>query len=341
MSSEPGLQPTQTGPPWSVDVLADLHAGVYPPHVVADLRQRVAGDRTAMEVLAALDSTVDQLSLLPPVRMPERFALRLDAAIAAESRLRSTARRPAGPAQQSRPPWTPAPASYTPQVHPPTERPGTAQAAAPIAATAEPPMSAPGGGPPGPPPGQRVFPHFSAQPPVDNVVPLAAARSRRNRWVGGLAAAAAVAAIGTVTLTSLNNSSPSYVAVPAPSTMTTLSPPSDGVGQPPPGGAKGAPAAPNALELNPGKFQVAYSKINGRQPTGSLADPMRFAACMAANKVAGNDVLGVTEVSYQGRRASAIAVATTDPARARILVVGPSCGLDGASAYLAAESVTR
>lgn len=330
MSSEPGLQPTQTGPPWSVDVLADLHAGAYPPHVEADLRQRVAGDRAAMEILAALDSTVDQLSLLPPVRMPERFALRLDAAIAAESRARSTAHRPPGLPQQLRPPWTPALAPPTQQVYPPIQRQGDAQVGPPRSAE---------GGPPGPPPGRQSAPPFSAQP-VDNVIPLAAARSRRNRRIGGLVAAAAVAAIGTVTVTSLNNSSPSYVAVPAPSAMTASSQPSGGVGQPS-GGANGAPDAPNALELDPGKFQVAYSKIKGRHATGNLADPMRFAACMAANNIAGNDLLGVTEVIYKNQPAAAIAVSTADPAHARIVVVGPSCGLHGASAYLAAETVTR
>ncbi len=74
-----------------MDVLADLHAGRYPQAVAGPLRQRIAGDPGATSVLAALDATVDDLSLLPTPRMPERFALRLDAAIAAEYRAATSA----------------------------------------------------------------------------------------------------------------------------------------------------------------------------------------------------------------------------------------------------------
>lgn len=72
------------GPPWDVDVVADVHAGVYPADQTADLRRRIAADPQGAAILAALDSTVDDLSLLPALTMPEKYVLRLDAAIARE-----------------------------------------------------------------------------------------------------------------------------------------------------------------------------------------------------------------------------------------------------------------
>lgn len=83
------------GPPWSVDVLADLHAGRYRAEIAGPLRRRIADDPWASSVLTALDATVDELSLLPDPRMPERLALRLDAAIAAEYRATTAAPAPA------------------------------------------------------------------------------------------------------------------------------------------------------------------------------------------------------------------------------------------------------
>lgn len=76
------------GPPWPVDVLADLHAGVLEPQVAQQLWPRVRQDPDAVAVLEALDATRAELSGLaaaPPIPMPARFAARLDAAIAAEA----------------------------------------------------------------------------------------------------------------------------------------------------------------------------------------------------------------------------------------------------------------
>lgn len=73
-----------SGPPWHVDDVADVHAGVYPPEQTAELRERIAADPQGAAILAALDSTVDALSLQPQLTMPGMYVLRLEAAITAE-----------------------------------------------------------------------------------------------------------------------------------------------------------------------------------------------------------------------------------------------------------------
>ena len=78
-----------TDGPLSVEILADLHAGVLDERAAARLRQRVATDPQASTVLAALDATVAELAAVPQqrtVRMPNEVAQRLDAALAAEAR---------------------------------------------------------------------------------------------------------------------------------------------------------------------------------------------------------------------------------------------------------------
>lgn len=75
------------GQPWSVDLLADLHA---------DGGDRSGLDADALAVLAALDATQAELASLPPMRMPDDVAARLDAALAAEAAARSDATPPHG-----------------------------------------------------------------------------------------------------------------------------------------------------------------------------------------------------------------------------------------------------
>lgn len=85
------------GPPWSVDVLADLHAGALDARQSAALWAQVNRDPEAQAVLAALDSVKHDLDLLgdAPEPMPAHFAARLDTAIAAEaSRTMPAAARP-------------------------------------------------------------------------------------------------------------------------------------------------------------------------------------------------------------------------------------------------------
>jgi hypothetical protein len=76
------------GPPWSVDVLADLHAGVLDDTQAAQLWPLVDADPEARVILDALDATRADLSSLadaPAPPMPAEFAARLDAALAAEA----------------------------------------------------------------------------------------------------------------------------------------------------------------------------------------------------------------------------------------------------------------
>lgn len=81
-----GMERVPMGPPWSVDLIADLHAGVLPPEVAAQLRPRVEADADAREILRALDATLADLEALPPIPMPDHVAARIDAALAAEAR---------------------------------------------------------------------------------------------------------------------------------------------------------------------------------------------------------------------------------------------------------------
>lgn len=76
------------GPPWSVDVLADLHAGALDARQSAALWAQVNRDPEAQAVLAALDSVkrdLDALGDAPVEPMPAHFAAQLDAALAAEA----------------------------------------------------------------------------------------------------------------------------------------------------------------------------------------------------------------------------------------------------------------
>ncbi|WP_020663701.1 hypothetical protein [Amycolatopsis benzoatilytica] len=95
------------GPPWSVDLLADLHAGVLDEHEAAQLWPRVNADPEARAIIEALEATTADLSALaaePAPPMPAEYAARIDAALAAESAARQEATFPAGtapePAQQ-------------------------------------------------------------------------------------------------------------------------------------------------------------------------------------------------------------------------------------------------
>lgn len=76
------------GPPWPVDLLADLHAGALDDAESARLWPQVNADPDARAVLDALDSTVSDLGALPMAAappMPPEVAARIDAALAAEA----------------------------------------------------------------------------------------------------------------------------------------------------------------------------------------------------------------------------------------------------------------
>ncbi|APU18040.1 anti-sigma factor [Actinoalloteichus fjordicus] len=88
-----GLDPTSGSRPdpddgaaWSLDLLADLHAGALDDETAARLRPRAESDSDATALFAALDATQAELRDLPPVPpMPAAFADRLDAALAREA----------------------------------------------------------------------------------------------------------------------------------------------------------------------------------------------------------------------------------------------------------------
>lgn len=95
------------GPPWSVDVLADLHAGVLDDSQAAELWPLVNADPEARAILDALDATQADLASLanvPAPPMPAQFAARLEAALAAEAAARfpgQSTQRQAGPAPRN------------------------------------------------------------------------------------------------------------------------------------------------------------------------------------------------------------------------------------------------
>ncbi|GDY30922.1 hypothetical protein [Gandjariella thermophila] len=86
------------GPPWSVDLLADLHAGALDEATEANLRPRVAADPEATAVLDALERTRTQLASLPRLTMPDDVAARIESALAAEARQAAISAPPRGAA---------------------------------------------------------------------------------------------------------------------------------------------------------------------------------------------------------------------------------------------------
>src|SRR5690606_11297338 len=100
------------GSRWSVDVLADLHAGVLDEQEAAELWPRVNADPGARAIIEALESTKADLSgfaALDVVPMPADVAARIDAALAQEQQARRQASQQAQPTapQQGSPGGTP------------------------------------------------------------------------------------------------------------------------------------------------------------------------------------------------------------------------------------------
>jgi hypothetical protein len=88
MTGNEGRQAPPAGPPWSVDDLADLHAGVFDDAESARMWREVNADPEARAILEALEATSIDLSELPTLRMPDQVAVRMDSALAAESAAR-------------------------------------------------------------------------------------------------------------------------------------------------------------------------------------------------------------------------------------------------------------
>lgn len=71
-------------PPWPLELLAELHAGVFDADVAADLLAQAAADPQARATLDALDATRAALAALPSPAMPGAVAARLAAALRTE-----------------------------------------------------------------------------------------------------------------------------------------------------------------------------------------------------------------------------------------------------------------
>ncbi|GAA4550584.1 hypothetical protein [Amycolatopsis samaneae] len=173
------------GPPWSVDVLADLHAGVLDERTSAELWPMVRADPEAVAILEALDSTLSDLAALataPVEPMPAEYAARLDAALAAEASARQSTQ---GPPQFREQPWS---------------------------GVAAPPAQAPGA------------PAEPALAPVVDLASARRRRNKRIGWGAGIVtvAAAAIAAVAIIVPATQQSSGPAGgIAQPAPSGPTS------------------------------------------------------------------------------------------------------------------------
>ncbi|GAA1459188.1 hypothetical protein [Williamsia maris] len=83
--SADGPTSVPSGPPFPVDLVADLHAGVLPDEVAAELWPRVRADPDAMGVIAALDATRSDLASAPvdAEPPPPAVAARIESTLAA------------------------------------------------------------------------------------------------------------------------------------------------------------------------------------------------------------------------------------------------------------------
>jgi hypothetical protein len=317
------------GPPFDLEVLADLHAGVFSDEVAAVLRARVAADPGSAAVLAALDATVADLHALPPVPIPPQVAARLDAVIAAESaaRTRSASASEGTPSGVTGPSLGAAgapPAAPLPFVAPPRRDPSPPQAPSPPPAPS-----------PTPPPHQ-------VGGTVSSLDHARRARQSRNtsqrRWAIGLGVAAAVAAVFAIGAVIVNpGGTPGSGFAGDLSSVTTATHPTTGAGagatqgEPAPsqGGTQAPPARTQAVVATPHHLADLLPQIDGKAPAGPFADHDRLQACLAANDASGDEVLGVLPVSYTGEDAYAISLRAPD-GTVRILIVGGACGQSGA-----------
>lgn len=175
------------GPPWSVDTLADIQAGLYPPAMTAILRHQILMDPEAAAVWAALVSLTDDLhdldpnadsALAPP--MPAEFSERLDKALSAEVNNRFASRR-------TQPVWPSQHATVVPAD-------GARAAGSPPLPPAA-PFDLPARGP------------HTATPTASNVFDLESARrKRRTTWLAAIGGVAAAAVIGTVVVIGVGSS---------------------------------------------------------------------------------------------------------------------------------------
>lgn len=84
MSGEDRREGAPQGPPWSLDVVADFHAGTLDAATTERLRPRLHEDGHAREVLAALDATREELATTAVSTIPDDVAVRIETSLADE-----------------------------------------------------------------------------------------------------------------------------------------------------------------------------------------------------------------------------------------------------------------
>lgn len=97
MSGEHRRAGAPQGPPWSLDQLADLHAGVLDEQTAEELRNQVQDDPEAQEILAALEATSADLAALPSLTIPDDVSARIEAALEDEVRAWTEQQQTAAP----------------------------------------------------------------------------------------------------------------------------------------------------------------------------------------------------------------------------------------------------
>jgi hypothetical protein len=85
MSGEQRRSEASQEPWWSLDLLADLHAGALDADTARELDSRVQQDPAARKVLAALDATRADLAGMETPTIPDDVAARITAALANET----------------------------------------------------------------------------------------------------------------------------------------------------------------------------------------------------------------------------------------------------------------
>jgi hypothetical protein len=150
------------------------------------------------------------------------------------------------------------------------------------------------------------------------VTSLDAARSRRTRrWAIGLGVAAALALVVTVGAVALRPGGNTSGEAGGRPEVTSTS-------------VTGTSSTGQAVVANPNNLLSLIPQVTQTASAGPFSDPARLSACLAANGVKDTNVLGVLAVTYvdsSGNSHDAYAISLgLEPARARILIVGPQCG---------------
>jgi hypothetical protein len=153
----------------------------------------------------------------------------------------------------------------------------------------------------------------AARQGVAPLVDMAEARRRRNKrmgWVGGLVtAAAAVVAVA-------------FVALPGEQ-------PTDGQAQPADSNSEEAPGATGPLALEGDNLGPAISGLSGKKDYGPLDDEQGLKDCLADQGVEDPQVIGVREVTLDGKPGVATLLTPgEDDHRFRLLIVNPDCSGD-------------